>query len=116
MKKILLIIFLLLSFESQASTYDQLLSSKKCKEAYDQNISCIYKAGKSLIIEITGVGTSVAGIIFSKSDLNGDYYGSYGVSHGCVIAQNSNELLDIAFISPKNAKIYKTWKECMNGN
>lgn len=116
MKNILFIVFLLVSFNTKASTYEQLLSSKKCAETYKQNISCTYKAGKSLIIEITGVGTSKAGIVFAKSDFNGDYYGSYGTSHGCAIAQNSNELLDIAFISPKSAKVYKTSKECAYGN
>ena len=103
---------------SAASTYEATIEGKKCKENASQLISCDYKVGKSLHISINGIGTPDTGISFMKSDFDGDFYGTFGVAHGCIIIASGDNngkgkaFYDYAFISPKNGKIYKDWKQC----
>jgi len=111
------------------STYQTVLAGKSCKEYKEpsQEIECEYRIGKSLHIVIFGIGSSYASISFDKSDSDGDYYGSVGVLHGCVIVKPGKKgitnhkdagepggLSDCAFISPKNGKVYENgmWEEC----
>ena len=97
------------------TTYDVLVAGKYCQESRDQSLSCSYKAGKSLFIEIAGIGSPDTGVAFMKSDYHGDYYAKYGVLHGCIIVNRTSDFNSFAFISPKNGKIYKTWPECKIG-
>lgn len=97
------------------TTYDVLVAGKSCQENKNQSLSCSYKAGKSLLIEIAGIGSPDTGVGFLKSDFNGDYYAKYGVLHGCIIVNRTSDLNSFAFISPKNGKIYRTWQECKTG-
>ncbi|MCI2284259.1 hypothetical protein L3081_13780 [Colwellia sp. MSW7] len=106
-----------LSFFSQFSlvgTYEVILEGKKCQEDDYQQLNCSYKVGKDLHIEIAGIGQEDTGIAFLKSNFNGDYYGKFGLLHGCVIVNNGNSFSDFAFISPKNGKVYKSWENCKN--
>ena len=53
-------------------------------------------------------------------DVNGKYYGTFGILHGCVIVKNGmknqdKNPLDIAFVSPINGKVYKDWESCKTG-
>jgi len=115
-----IISLILLFFLSQVglasdSTYNALIKGKKCQEDRNQNLSCSYKAGKTLHIEIAGIGSPNTGIAFLKSDIDGDYYGKYGMLHGCIIVNSVKDLFSFAFISPKNGKVYESWQECKNG-
>lgn len=109
-------IFLLLIFANCAmasdSTYDAVVAGKKCQEDKKQSLSCSYKVGKSLFIEIAGIGSPDTGIAFLKSNFDGDFYGKYGALHGCVIINSTKNILDFAFVSPKNGKVYRTWQQC----
>ena len=102
-------------------TYETAIKSKKCKEGSSQLLSCEYKIGQSLHISINGIGAPDTGISFMKSDFHGDFYGTYGVGHGCIIISSGSNsgkgktYYDYAFISPKNGKIYKNWRECKSG-
>jgi hypothetical protein len=117
--KIFAAVFLSFIFASCAlasdSTYDAVVAGKKCQEAKNQSISYSYTVGKSLFIEIAGIGSSDTGIAFLKSDYDGDFYGKYGVQHGCIIINSTKDLFSFAFVSPKNGKIYRTWQECKSG-
>lgn len=118
MKSIIALIILL--FTSQVvlasdSTYIAVVKGKKCQEDRNQSLSCSYKVGKTLHIEIAGIGSPDTGIAFMKSDFEGDYYGKYGMLHGCIIVTSVNDLSSFAFISPKNGKVYKSWPECKSG-
>ncbi len=97
------------------STYNAVVKGKKCQEDRNQSISCSYKVGKTLYIEIAGIGSPDTGIAFLKSDFDGDYYGKYGMLHGCIIVNSVKDLFSFAFISPTNGKVYKSWQECKNG-
>ncbi|MDO8706692.1 MAG: hypothetical protein Q7J84_17280 [Sulfuricaulis sp.] len=117
--KIISAVFLSFIFASCAlasdSTYDAVVAGKKCQEGKNQSLSCSYTVGKNLLIEIAGIGSPDAGIAFLKSDYDGDFYGKYGVLHGCIIINSTKDLFSFAFVSPKNGKIYRTWQECKSG-
>ena len=93
------------------STYELLLRAKACSNSSNQ-INCKYQLGKSFSMEIAGVGQNDTSINFFKSDFDGEFYGKVGVLHGCAIVARSNLISDMAFVSPKNGKVYKTWPEC----
>ena len=99
-------------------TYEITIKSKKCQEGASQLLACDYKIGKSLHISINGIGAPDTGISFMKSDFYGDFYGTYGIGHSCIIVSSGNNngkgksYYDYAFISPKNGKVYKDWTEC----
>ena len=115
-----MISLILLLFSSQVvlafdSTYHAVVKGKKCQEDRNQSLSCSYKVGKTLHIEIAGIGSPDTGIAFLKSDFDGDYYGKYGMLHGCIIVNSVKGLFAFAFISPKNGKVYKSWQKCKSG-
>jgi hypothetical protein len=99
------------------STYDATLKGKSCSEGTNQQIQCDYRLGNDFWLSIAGVGQSDAGITFMKSDFTGEYYGTYGTMHGCVIVKTgagnkTNNPMDFAFVSPKNGKVYEDWDAC----
>ena len=98
--------------------YELTLKGKQCQETSSQQLGCEYRIGKTLYISIDGIGRTDTGITFMKSDVNGDFYASIGVLHGCVIVKRNPPDLDppftsdYAFISPRSGKVYRTWTEC----
>lgn len=113
------IIFFLLLVSSSCfaeSTFDVVVKGKACKEESDQQITCKYNVGNSLEIWVAGVGNPDTGITFARSDFyKGDYYATYGMMHQCIIIKKRKFFLDMAFISPKNGKIYHDWPSCKEG-
>ena len=87
-------------------------------------IHCEYKVGAGLHFTIDGVGEKDAGITFLRSSFDGDFYATFGVYHGCVIVKRGGDAprygplvgpggpSDIAFVSPKNGKVYRSWTDC----
>ncbi len=101
-------------------TYDDVIKGKSCKESGSQRLDCTYRVGRDLYIAIAGIGMPDTGINFYASSLEGDFYASVGLLHGCIIVTpgklaESNEDGDYAFISPKNGKVYKDWRSCKKG-
>jgi hypothetical protein len=106
------------------STYDIVLAAKACSSTkVSQSIECNYKVGKDLYFTIAGVGEPDAGVTFMKSSYDGDFYASFGIMHGCVIVKRGpkvanheiagpGSLMDFAFVSPRNGKVYRTWEDC----
>ncbi len=115
----ILLFSLVLSFTLNSiadnSTYNAVATGKECEEDKNQSISCAYKIGDSLLIEIAGIGSRDTGIAFLKSDYKDKYYGKYGLMHGCIIINSTTNFASFAFISPKNGKVYHTWQECAKG-
>lgn len=121
-KSLMMAILLMISANAMAdvSTYDLTVKGKQCKEGLNQQLDCDYKIGNDFHLSIGGVGQSDAGVTFMKSDVNGKYYGTFGILHGCVIVKNGNKSrdkspLDNAFVSPINGKVYKDWESCKTG-
>ena len=61
---------------------------------------------------MVSIGQNDTSITFYKSDFDGEFYGKVGVMHGCAIVAKSQLIFDMAFVSPKNGKVYQTWPEC----
>jgi hypothetical protein len=94
-------------------TYDKTLEGKSCQEDTRQQINCTYKIGEDLEIWIDGIGLPDTGVTFAKSNFQGDYYAAFGMQHLCVMVKSGKDLLQgLAFISPKNGKVYKDWETC----
>jgi hypothetical protein len=99
------------------TTFDLVVKGKSCNEQRTQQLDCDYKIGTQFWLSIASVGSSDAGVTFMKSDFNGKYYGTFGISHGCVIvktgaANTTSSPFDLAFVSPRNGKVYKDWPSC----
>lgn len=118
-KKTIPIIFLLLLSQTALAsddTYHAVIAGKKCHEQRsDQSLVCSYKVGRTLDIEINGIGSRNVSVVFLKSDFHGDYYGQYGLMYGsCVLVNSVKHPFSIAFISPRNGEVYKTGPECQS--
>jgi hypothetical protein len=103
------------------TTYELVLKGKSCTEQKSQQVDCNYKIGTHFWLSIAAVGSSDAGITFMKSDFNGKYYATVGVAHGCVVvktgvANTTSHPLDLAFVSPRNGKVYQDWQSCQAAN
>ena len=102
-------------------TYQDTIKGKVCKETRSQQIECDYKIGKNLNIAIAGVGLPDTSISFYSSKYEGDYFARVGILHGCVIivpgesSDRFSQFGNLAFISPKNGKVYESWQSCQNG-
>jgi len=98
------------------TTFDVVSRAKRCHEQVaTRSIQCDYEIGKDLKIGIAAVGEESTGISFQRSDFDGDFYGSVGVMHGCVVVtpgRKSNFEMGFAFISPRNGKVYRAWWDC----
>ena len=105
--------------------YEMTMKGKKCTTSEKQQIDCEYRVGKDFWLTISGIGMPDTAITFMSSSFEGDFYGTVGVMHGCVIVKPGKIVLDLAakngvdpgfaFISPKNGKVYRTWQECEAG-
>ena len=95
------------------SLYLELKERQKCEyPSYaTKQLNCTYFAGKKFKISIAGVGQSDAGILFDHSVYGEDYYGKFGLLHGCVIV-TSQDFNEMAFISPRDGNIYIDWDAC----
>lgn len=108
----------------EPTTYEIVVAGKSCTESSTQSIDCDYKVGSTLEFTIAGIGQPDTGVTFMKSSFDGDFYASFGIYHGCVIVKRgqkgvtSQELsgpgsaFDLAFVSPRNGKVYRRWAEC----
>jgi hypothetical protein len=107
------------SASADRRTYEIVVSGTSCTETSTQSIDCQYKVGKDLEFTIAGIGQPDTGVTFMKSSFEGDFYASFGLEHGCVIVKRGQELsgpdsaFDVAFVSPKNGKVYRRWEECL---
>jgi hypothetical protein len=101
-------------------TYDAVVKGMRCAQQRSGQMDCEYHVGRTLRLEIAGVGQLEAAITFYKVDFDGDFYASVGVKHGCVIVKPANlppeQLAQFAFISPKNGKVYRDWPACSTAN
>jgi hypothetical protein len=104
------------------TTYNAVMAGRTCGIDKLQQLTCEYNVGKDLRISIPGVGTPDVGVTILKSDVDGDYYTTFGLMHQCVIVKTGGKLSSItgklpnfAFVSPKNGKVYQDWESCKSG-
>ena len=107
------------STSQRSSTFDVVEKARACSRSTidPEQTDCEYRVGKALRFSIAGVGAVDAGIVFAKSDIDGDYYAAFGLQHRCVIvwpgaAAVSSKVADLAFVSPVNGRVYRDWSSC----
>lgn len=110
------------AIQPPSTTYNVVEKARVCapSAADPRQLDCDFRVGKSLHFAIAGVGLADAGIAFSKSDIDGDYYAAFGLEHHCVIIwpgattikQAPARWADLAFVSPVNGKVYRDWPSC----
>lgn len=106
-----------------SATYEVVQRARVCtpNPVDPKQLDCEYRVGKSLRFGIAGVGLADAGIVFSKSDIDGDFYAAFGLEHRCVIVWpgattskvSPGRALDAAFVSPVDGKVYRDWRSCL---
>lgn len=104
-----------ISGQQGPTTYRAVVAGMSCKQNSAASLECDYRVGRSLHFNIAGVGDKDAGITFLASSFEGDYFATVGVLHGCVIVKPGkarDNPLDVAFVSPRNGKVYQDWGAC----
>lgn len=101
--------------QARNPTYDAVLEGMSCRQRQSGEMDCEYKVGRSLRFLIAGVGQPDVAISFFKADVDGDYYASFAVLHGCVVVKPTKVSADsamFAFVSPRDGKTYRNWPTC----
>ena len=115
-----LLLFIVLpsaSAQQARQTYDVVVSGMECRQNLQGDRECNYHVGRSLHFGIAGVGQKDPSIYFYEASMKGDYFALFASSHGCVVVKPGLALpelqrLDLAFVSPKNGRVYQTWETC----
>lgn len=109
------------------TTYSTVVTGTRCGQSLPgyqtaSQMECTYTVGKGLRFTIAGVGQDDAAITVERAEgLESDYYMTVGVLHGCITVKRGFEKpaseknlpgFDMAFVSPRNGRVYKTWQEC----
>ena len=112
------------SLAGEKSTYDIVLSGRSCEGTRPREKTCEYRVGKDLHFTIDGIGGAWTEITFFRSDYRGDFFGSYGQGHGCVIVKRGKgswkdqycggpgSPVDFAFVSMKTGNVHRSWEGC----
>lgn len=101
--------------QARNPTYDAVLEGMSCKQRQTGEMDCEYKVGRTLRFLIAGIGQPDVAITFFKADVDGDYYASFAVLHGCVVVKPTKLSADttmFAFVSPRDGKTYRNWPTC----
>lgn len=105
------------------STYDDVVAGMRCTQNEGGNLECDYRVGRSLHFAIVAPGTPDGSIYFYSASFEGDYFAVVSISpgHGCVVVRpgksaDKGRQLDLAFVSPRSGKAYRTWQECREVN
>jgi len=111
----------MVSAQEARQTYDATVSGMNCQQNSLGDMECNYHIGRSLHFAIAGVGHKDASIYFYEASIKGDYFALVGVGHGCVVVKPgmafpaTQRVFDLAFVSPKNGRVYRTWEACADG-
>lgn len=98
-------------------TYDVVVGGMNCHQNLSRDMECNYRVGRSLHFGIVSVGQKDASIYFYSAAMDGDYFAVFGLSHGCVVvkpglAMPQDQRVELAFVSPRNGRVYQTWQTC----
>ena len=100
--------------DALVSTYEAVVNGMACKQQSSGRLDCEYKVGKSLWFLISGVGQQDVMINFYRVNVDEDYVASVAPAHGCVVVKpaKADAPASVAFVSPVDGKIYRTWNTC----
>ena len=103
------------------TTYADVVAGMKCTQSLSGgHLECDYRVGRSLHFAIVAPGKPDSSIYFYSASVKGDYFAVLGLLHGCVIVRpgqgaSQAHQRDLAFVSPRNGKVYRTWQDCGEG-
>lgn len=122
MKRVLVILMALIGGSGVAAserltTQGDVAAGMKCAPNSRGDMECNYRVGRSLHFGVVGVGKPDASIYFYSASFEGDYFAVIGLPHGCVVVRRGKGLgqaraTDLAFVSPRNGKVYPDWEAC----
>ena len=100
------------------TTYDAVVRGMSCKQKASGEMTCEYKVGTSLRFDIVGVGQADVSVSFYKVEEGGAFSASMAPLNGCVrvVPRNDSSAtapVDLAFVSPSDGKVYRTWNACL---
>lgn len=95
------------------SLVDRVVASRKCSGGVEPGQSNCRFTVDTVDFEIAGVGAKDAQIAVYAADINRTWVG-IGMGHGCVMVKDQG--LPIAFVSPKNARVYSDWVICQRAD
>jgi hypothetical protein len=97
-------------------TYDAVVQGMSCKQRSSGEMDCEYKVGNSLRFVIARVGQKDVAVTFLRVDADNDYFASVVPLHSCVVvkpARASDTTTNLAFVSPQDGKIHRSWNACL---
>jgi len=99
------------------TTYDLVVAGMRCSQNSRGDLECDYRVGRSLYFTIVAPGKPDGSIYFYSASVQSDYFAVVSLSNGCVIVrpgQSSGEKrqVDLAFVSTRNGKVYRTARDC----
>ncbi len=103
------------------STYDAVLKSRLCNERETQQLDCNYRIADDFWLSIAAVGASNATVHFMASSIEGSYYASFLTESSCVMIiqgkrrSKVGDFSDLAYVSPRNGKVYQNVADCESG-
>jgi hypothetical protein len=121
MKAVLFLGILLLPVHILAyeNIHDVVRDSRNCWFEDQKGFTCEFVIGENLKFVMVDVGGPETTTLVQKSDSeNGKYYLNVNASHNClIIGDQASQLFQggFAYISPKNAKVYKNAASCVSG-
>ncbi len=104
--------------------YNALLASKECHKSPNQSITCTYTVDDDLVFSVEGIGEVDAAVTpFSYVASDSRHYARFASRPGCVLIQRKSKkastfieaMKDLAYVSLRNGKVYRTWQECSEG-
>lgn len=104
------------------TTYEDVVTGMRCYQNQMDDLECDYRVGRSLHFGIVAPGKPDGSIYFYSASFEGDYFAVVSISpgHGCVVVRpgksaTQERQLDLAFVSPRSGKVYRTWQDCAEG-
>jgi hypothetical protein len=102
------------------TAFEATIKGARCTQNSEGTRLCRFEVGSDLVVSITAVGEQDAGISFIRSNIDGDFFARTAIQHQCIIVSAGMKApeaakapgADLAFISPRTGRVYRTWQEC----
>jgi len=103
---------------AKTTTYEAVVAGMACKQKSSGEMTCEYKVGSAIRFVISGVGQADVSVTFLKVAEDGEFAASIAPLNGCVrvVPRTDNGAAaanDVAFVSPHDGKVYRTWNACL---
>ena len=102
------------------TTYDEVLAGMRSFQNEVGDLEFDYQVGSSLHFGIVSPGQPNRSIYFYAASFEGDYFAVVNISDECVVVRPGQSAalakrVDLAFVSTRNGKVYRTLEELRTG-